>query len=125
MRSLKLALLATAATAVLSSAALAADLVVDTPMAPVVDNSSMWDGAYIGLYLQGSSPAPTAFSLGADLGVNVTMDNFVLGGELAGSVGLGGYADIQGTVKGGFVAGDAALVYGYTGVGTRTFTSWY
>ena len=34
MRSLKLALLATAATAVLSSAAFAADLVVDTPTVP-------------------------------------------------------------------------------------------
>jgi opacity protein-like surface antigen len=133
MRSLKLALLATAATAALSSAAFAADLIVDTPPeAPVIDNGSMWDGAYVGLYLEGSAPWLSAFSLGADLGVNVTMDNFVLGGELSGSVGvgtaLGGtflYADGQGTVKAGVLAGDTALIYAYTGIGTRTWTSWY
>ena len=69
MRSLKLALLATAATAVLSSAAFAADLIVDQPtMAPVVDNSFTWDGAYIGAFIQGQS-APAAFGLGLLVGI--------------------------------------------------------
>ena len=82
MRSLKLALLATAATAVLSSAAFAADLIVDQPSAPpVVDNSFTWDGAYIGAFIQGQS-APAAFGLGVNLGVNALMDNLVLGGEI-------------------------------------------
>ena len=82
MRSLKLALLATAATAVLSSAAFAADLVVDQPSAPpVINNAFNWDGAYIGAFLQGQS-APAAFGLGVDLGVNALMNDLVIGGDL-------------------------------------------
>ncbi len=59
MRSLKLALLATAAVAAFSSAAAAADLIVDVPIdTPVVDNSFSFDGAYIGAFLQGlTNPA--------------------------------------------------------------------
>src|ERR1700712_2673812 len=100
MRSLKLALLATAATAVLSSAAFAADLIVDTPPAtPVVNSSSFaWDGPYIGALLQGQT-APNAFGIGADLGVNALMDNIVIGGEIEGVVGLPASASFQGTVK--------------------------
>jgi opacity protein-like surface antigen len=125
MRSLKLALLATAATAVLSSAAFAADLVVDTPpMAPVVDNSFTWDGAYIGAFIQGQT-VPTAFGLGADLGVNATMNGLLIGGEFEGEVGWPASADVQGTVKVGGVISDSAIVYLYSGLGTRHPTSWY
>ena len=125
MRSLKLALLATAATAVLSSAAFAADLIVDTPRAPVViDNGFNWDGAYIGAFLQGQS-APEAFGIGVNLGVNVLMDNLVLGGELEAVASTGSNFSGQGTGKIGGLISDSAIIYAYTGVGTRTTTSWY
>ena len=126
MRSLKLALLATAATAVLSSAAFAADLIVDTPpvATPVVDNSFNWDGAYIGALIQGQT-APSAFGLGVNLGVNALMDNLVLGGELEAVASTGSNASGQATVKVGGLISDAAMIYAYTGIGTRTATSWY
>ncbi|MEO8757685.1 MAG: hypothetical protein ABI398_08040 [Devosia sp.] len=124
MRSLKLALLATAATAVLSSAAFAADLIVDTPMAPVVDNSFNWDGAYIGAFIQGQT-APNAFALGGDLGVNTTMSGLLLGGEIEGTIGWPATASVQVTGKVGGVLSDTAIIYGYSGIGTRTASSWY
>ena len=82
MRSLKLALLAATALAVFSSAAAAADLIVDTPVPvePAIDNTFTWDGAYIGAFVQGQS-APTAFGLGVDFGVNALMNGLLLGGE--------------------------------------------
>ena len=71
MRSLKLALLATAAVAALSSAAAAADLIVDVPIEePVIDNSFSFDGAYVGAFLQGQTN-PTTFGLGIDFGLRV------------------------------------------------------
>ena len=82
MRSLKLALIAAAATAALSSTAFAADLIVDTPITTpaVVDNSFNWDGAYIGLFAAGQT-APSAFGIGADLGVNALMNGLLVGGD--------------------------------------------
>ena len=125
MRSLKLALLATAATAVLSSTAFAADLIVDTPvMEPVVDNSFSFDGAYFGLYAQGQS-GPTAFGLGADFGVNALMDNLLLGAEISGTVSTGLNFDGQLTGKVGTLISDSAIVYVYSGAGSKTPTSWY
>jgi opacity protein-like surface antigen len=126
MRSLKLALLATAATAVLSSAAFAADLIVDTPPAtPVVNSSSFnWDGPYIGALLQGQL-APNAFGIGADLGVNALMDNIVIGGEIEGVIGWPASANVQATAKIGGLISDSALLYAYSGIGTRTPSSWY
>jgi opacity protein-like surface antigen len=126
MRSLKLALLATAATAVLSSAAFAADLIVDTPppSAPVVDNSFTWDGAYIGGFVQGQT-APAAFGLGVDFGVNALMDNIVVGGEIeaVASYPLNASAQLTGHV--GALISDSAMIYAYSGLGSRTPTSWY
>ena len=125
MRSLKLALLATAATAVLSSAAFAADLIVDTPpMAPVVDNSFTWDGAYGGLFLQGQT-GPNAFALGADLGVQTTMSGLLLGAELEGTVGIPATASVQLTGRVGGVISDSAILYAYSGLGTKSASSWY
>jgi len=124
MRSLKLALLATAATVVLSSAALAADLIVDTPMAPVVNNSFTWDGAYIGAFIQGQT-APAAFGLGVDLGVNALMNNLVLGGEIEAVAATGPNFSAQLTGKVGGLISDSAILYAYSGLGTRTPSSWY
>ena len=124
MRSLKLALLATAATAVLSSAAFAADLIVDTPAAPVVDNSFNWDGAYIGALIQGQT-APNAFAIGADLGVNTTMSGLLLGGEIEATVGIPATASVQITGKVGGVLSDSAILYAYSGIGARHPTGPY
>ena len=125
MRSLKLALLATAATAVLSSTAFAADLIVDTPtVAPVVDNSFNWDGAYFGAFLEGQT-APNAFGLGVNLGVNTLMNGLLIGGELEGVVATGPNFSAQGTVKVGGAISDGAILYAFSGLGTRTPTSWY
>ena len=125
MRSLKLALLATAATAVLSSAAFAADLIVDQPSAPpVVDNSFTWDGAYIGAFIQGQS-APSAFGLGVNLGVNALMDNLVLGGEIEAVAATGPNFSAQATAKIGGLINDSALLYAFSGLGSRTPSSWY
>lgn len=125
MRSLKLALLATAATAVLSSATLAADLIVDVPIAdPVIDNSFSFDGAYIGVFLSGQT-APNAFGIGGNIGVNALMDGLLIGGELEGTYSMGPEYSAQGTVKFGGLISDSAILYAYTGLGSRTGTSWY
>lgn len=125
MRSLKLALLATAAVAVLSSGAFAADLIVDQPTTPpVIDNSFSWDGAYGGVFLQGQL-APNAFGIGADLGVNALMDNLVIGGEIEATASIPFNASAQITGHVGGLISDSALLYAFTGLGTRTPTSWY
>jgi len=125
MRSLKLALLATAATAVLSSAAFAADLIVDQPMAPaVINNAFNWDGAYIGAFVQGQT-APNAFGLGVDLGVNALMNGLVIGGDIEAVASTGPNFSTQLTGKIGGAIGDSAILYAYSGLGTRTFSSFY
>ena len=125
MRSLKLALLATVAVAALSSAAAAADLIVDVPIQdPIIDNSFSFDGAYIGAFIVGQT-APGAFGIGANLGVNVLMDNFLVGAEIEGVVALGPNYSGQLTGRVGGLIGDSAIVYAYSGVGSRTPTSWY
>ena len=57
MRTIKIALLATVATAALSSAGFAADLVIEQPVLeePVIDNSYGfdWQGPYAGLWAAG------------------------------------------------------------------------
>jgi opacity protein-like surface antigen len=125
MRSIKIALLATAAVAALSSATFAADLIVDTPSAPVIDNSFNWDGPYIGAFLQGQTH-PSAFGLGVDFGVNALMDNILVGGEISGAIAWPNHvASGQGTVKIGGLISDQAAIYGYTGIGSKQYSSWY
>jgi opacity protein-like surface antigen len=124
MRSLKLALLAATATALLAPAAFAADLIVDVPTTPVVDNSFTFDGAYMGLFIQGQT-APSAFGIGADLGVNALLGGLVLGGEIEGVAAMGPNFSAQATGKVGAVLGDSAMIYAYSGIGTRDPSSWY
>ena len=125
MRSLKLALLATAAVAAFSSAAAAADLIVDVPIStPVVDNSFSFDGAYIGAFLQGQSN-PAAFGLGVNFGVNALMDSLVVGAEVEGTVSTGPNYSGQVTGKIGGLISDNAIIYAYSGIGSRTATSFY
>jgi opacity protein-like surface antigen len=125
MRSLKLALLATAAVAALSSAAAAADLIVDVPIQdPVIDNSFSFDGAYIGAFLQGQTN-PATFGLGLDFGVNALMDNLLIGAEIEGVAALGPNFSAQLTGKVGGLVSDNAIIYAYSGIGSRTPTSFY
>lgn len=125
MRSLKLALLTTAAVAALSSAAAAADLIVDVPISdPIIDNSFSFDGAYIGAFIVGQT-APGAFGIGANMGVNVLMDSFLVGAELEGIVALGPEFSAQATGRVGALLGDSMIAYVYSGLGSRTPTSWY
>jgi len=125
MRSLKLALLATAAVAALSSAAAAADLIVDVPIEePVIDNSFSFDGPYIGAFVQGQTN-PNAFGLGVNFGVNALMDSLLIGGEFEAAVLTGPNYSGQFTGKVGGLVSDNAIIYAYSGLGSRTPTSWY
>lgn len=125
MRSLKLALLATAAVAALSSAAAAADLIVDVPIEePIIDNSFSFDGAYIGAFVLGQT-APGAFGLGANLGVNVLMDSFLLGAEIEGTISTGPAFSGQVTGRAGALIGESAIAYVYAGLGNRTGWNYY
>lgn len=115
MRTLKIALLATVATAALSSATLAADLIVSEP---VIDNSYGfdWEGAYAGLYVLGHSDG--LFGIGVDAGVNVEVsEDFLLGvqGELAWLSDNTWLGQIH--ARAGFLVSDEALLYGLAGVG--------
>ncbi|HZY67221.1 MAG TPA: hypothetical protein VFE52_01455 [Devosia sp.] len=127
MRSLKLALLATAAVAAFSSAAAAADLIVDVPIEePIIDNSFSFDGAYMGAFLQGQAGGfATTFGLGVNFGVNALMDNVLIGAEVEGVALLG--PDFSGQITGkiGGLVSDSAIIYAYSGLGSRTPTSFY
>lgn len=123
MRTLKLALLATAATVAFSSATLAADLIIAEPM---IDNTVGfdWEGPYAGLWIGGQT-TPAVFSIGADLGVNVMIDDSLLAG-FEGEVAWLSNSTWQGEVEGrlGFVA-DAALIYAHVGVGANSASGAY
>ncbi len=127
MRSLKLALLATAAVAAFSSAAAAADLIVDVPIEePIIDNSFSFDGAYIGAFVVGEVDGfAGTFGLGADFGVNALMDNLLIGAEVSGMVLTGPNFDGQISGRVGGLVSDNAIIYAYSGLGSRTPTSWY
>lgn len=124
MRTLKLALLATAATVAFSSATFAADLIISEPA--VIDNSVGfdWEGPYAGLFVSGQT-TPAVFGLGANLGVNVLLDNSLLAG-FEGEVAWLSNSTWQGDVSGrlGFIA-DAALIYAHIGVGANSSTGAY
>jgi len=125
MRILKLTLLAAAGFTALSGSAFAADLLSPPPAAaPVIDNTTGWDGAYVGAFFAGQT-APNAYGLGVDLGVNTLMNGLLLGGELEGTWYTSNAASGQITGKIGTSFGDAAIGYVYSGAGSRTATSWY
>jgi opacity protein-like surface antigen len=124
MRNLKLALLATAATVAFSSATFAADLIISEPA--VIDNSVGfdWEGPYAGLFVSGQT-TPAVFGIGANLGVNVLLDDSLLAG-FEGEVAWLSNSTWQGDVSGrlGFIA-DAALIYAHLGVGANSATGAY
>ena len=123
MRNLKIALLATTAVVAFSSATFAADLIIADP---VIDNSVGfdWEGTYAGLYISGQS-APAVFGIGANLGVNVLVDDSLLAG-FEGEIAWLANGSFQGQVDGrlGFVA-DQALLYAFIGLGANSVTNAY
>lgn len=125
MRTLKLALLATAATVAFSSATFAADLIISEPA--VIDNSVGfdWEGPYAGLFVSGQNNPGNVFGIGADLGVNVLIDDSLLAG-FEGEVAWLSNSTWQGDVSGrlGFIAGPA-LLYAHIGVGANSTTGAY
>jgi opacity protein-like surface antigen len=125
MRTLKIALLATVATAALSSATLAADLVIDA--APVIDNSYGfdWEGPYAGVWVGGLTN-PNVFALGVDLGVNVLLDDTLLAG-VEGNLSWESNSTWSAQAHGrlGFVASDSVVLYGLAGVGYNSGTGSY
>jgi opacity protein-like surface antigen len=124
MRTLKIALLATVATAALSSATFAADLIISEP---VIENtfapSFDWEGPYVGLFIAGQSVG--GFGLGANLGVNVLFDSSFLGG-IEGEIEWLSNGTWQGQADArlGFVA-DPAVIYALLGVGTNSLSGLY
>ncbi|HHY50445.1 MAG TPA: autotransporter outer membrane beta-barrel domain-containing protein [Alphaproteobacteria bacterium] len=125
MRTLKIALLATAAVAALSSATMAADLVIEPE--PVIDNSFGgfdWEGPYAGLWVGGLTN-PAVFALGADLGVNALIDSSLLAG-VEGNISWESNStwSVQGHGRLGFLA-DPALIYGLAGVGWNSGSGAY
>jgi opacity protein-like surface antigen len=120
MRSLKLALLATAATAALTSATMAADLIMDVPDQPtVVDNSFTWDGAYFGAFVTGQS-VPAAMGLGVVIGANGTTDSLLFGGELEANWLSDGSWTAQADGRLGVFVADNAVLYGFGGIGSHS-----
>jgi outer membrane autotransporter protein len=127
MRILELALLTTVVVAGASTAASAADLIVDTAPAPapIVDNYSAvdWNGPYAGLFISGQTDS--IYGLGADLGVNTLINNNLLAG-VEGSVQWLNDDSWQGQVHGklGFAA-DSFAFYGLAGIGANSDTEAY
>jgi opacity protein-like surface antigen len=119
MRSLKIALLATVATAALSSATFAADLIISEPVIDTFSAGFDWEGAYAGLWIGGLTN-PGVFALGADLGVNVLIDSSLLAG-IEGNVDWQSDSTWEGQVHGRLgVVADSALFYGLVGVGAHS-----
>lgn len=126
MRTFKLALLAAVAVTGVSSAASAADLLIDTAPAPViVDNYSAvdWNGPYAGLFISGQTDS--IYGLGANLGVNAMVSDNLLAG-VEGSVQWLDNDTWQGQVNGklGFAVENFAF-YGLAGIGANSDTEAY
>ncbi len=124
MRALTLALVTSAAVAGATSAASAADLIINPAPAPVavIENMSAvdWSGPYAGLFVSGQTDS--VFGLGADLGVNVLMGGGLLAG-VEGNVAWLNDDSWQGQVHGKLgIASDSFAFYGLAGVGANSET---
>jgi outer membrane immunogenic protein len=124
LRSTAIAVLAVALTGGASMAADAIAIPIASEAAvPIYDDAGFdWNGFYAGVYGIGQvSPAGgTQFGVGANLGVNVQFDYFLLGGEVTLHGLTGGTVDtIYGQVVGraGVVISDEVLLYAAAGYG--------
>jgi opacity protein-like surface antigen len=104
----------------MSTAAFAADLIVDVPVIEEAAPSD-WDGFYAGLGVTGTMYTPggdTLGSLDGIIGVNVVADMFVLGVEgqiSAYSSTFGNGVQLAGEIRGGVLATPDVLIYGSLG----------
>ncbi|MEO6396491.1 MAG: autotransporter outer membrane beta-barrel domain-containing protein [Devosia sp.] len=125
MRTLRIALLATVATAAISSASLAADLILDPPVSePIIDNSFSWDGAYIGGLLS-VQDVPGTFGAGVVVGANATADAFLFGGEIEASLLSNGTWSAQVDGRAGVLVSDSLAIYGFLGIGQHSTNGTY
>jgi outer membrane immunogenic protein len=117
------------ALAILSTAAVAADLpTFSPPPAPMLSTTPIaynWSGFYLGGHGGwgfGSGAFEDGFVIGGQVGVNWQFNNFVLGAEGDGSWTDWGGTDAVGTVRlrGGFAL-DRFLAYGTGGIALQDF----
>lgn len=127
---LKILAVAAVAVGVMGSTAMAADLMQPPPPAAVM--TSGWDGGYIGVDGAIFTP-PTGLQADVFAGGNMTVsESFLIGAEA--SIGtytlLPGFGiEVSGSLRAGFIASDAVLIYGKlggavdfgAGAGTRVF----
>lgn len=117
-----------AAAALLTSGAQAADLIIPTTPAPIMESAGFsWDGLYAGVQFGGLFyPAPERAygSIGAHAGVNfIVADPVLLGVEATadylnnGGIGVGQYFA---NARVGAVVSDNVLLYAIGGVGVET-----
>lgn len=122
--------LAAIAVGFMGTTAMAADLMQPPPPAAVM--TSGWDGGYIGVDGAIFTP-PTGLQGDIFAGANMTVaESFLIGGEAS----IGAYTllpglgiEVSGSLRGGFIASDAVLIYGKlggaidfgAGAGTRVF----
>ena len=110
---------------------MAADLVVDVPDDEAMALASNWDGAYAGIGgIAYVSPGASGVGGVVSLGVNQTFgDNFLLGAEVYGGVGLdnpdGLFWLVGAEGRLGVLASDAVLLYGAGGVEWNSPASLY
>jgi len=123
--------LAAVAVGFMGTTAMAADMMMEPP-APAAMMTSGWDGGYIGVDGSIFTP-PTGLQGDIFAGANMTVaESFLIGGEAS----IGAYTllpglgiEVSGSLRGGFIASDAVLIYGKlggaidfgAGAGTRVF----
>jgi outer membrane immunogenic protein len=104
---------------------MAADLIADIPADEVIAVATSWDGVYVGIggtVFSSTTIAETGVGAEGVIGVNKTLgDNFLLGGEVYGalvrsSLGPPAYFVVGAEGRAGFLASEAVLLYGATGV---------
>ena len=121
--------LAAVAVGFMGTTAMAADLMQPPP--PAVVMTSGWDGGYVGV--DGSVFTGPGLQGDIFVGGNMTVaESFLIGGEAS----IGAYTllpglgiEVSGSLRGGFIASDAVLIYGKLGgavdfgasPGTRVF----
>ena len=141
MHTTKIALLATAAAAALTSTTLAADPIVMLDPTPVVEQFTGfdWEGVYAGLYVTGrtDSTAPGVtdgvFGVGGNVGINFLLDPVLLGveGDISvltdNNIVPADTADWTGQAVGrvGVLVTDTVLAYGLAGFGAHSDTGGY
>lgn len=118
----------TAALAILTSTAFAADLIIPTTPAPIMESAGFsWDGLYAGAQFGGlfyPAPEPAYGSIGLHAGINfIVADPILLGVEATadylnnGGLGVGQYFA---NARLGTLVSDQVLLYAIGGVGIES-----